>query len=88
MNILHHHHYQGLHHLNWSLCANHWDLLNFTLPHEVFTTSHKDHVQFITENAEFIVGILLDYKTQLAQDAVLNASMYQEVGTFYGGDLV
>ena len=65
------------------------DSLNLSfLPLEEFTSLHKDYLQLLTHKAEFIAGILFDYKTQLAQDRVLNVSMYQKVETFSDGDLL
>ena len=45
-------------------------------------TSHKDYLQLLKDKAEFLARILLDYKKQLRQDRLLNASMYQKVKHF------
>ena len=65
------------------------DLLNLKfLSLKQFATSHKDYLQLLKDNAESIADILLDYKTQLDQHTVLNASMYQKVENLLKGDLV
>ena len=59
--------------LSLSLCKPS-DLLNPTFtPLKHFNTSHKDHLQFVKDKEELIARVLLDYKTQLVQDRVLNA---------------
>ena len=66
-----------------------WDLLNLIFPQiGQFASVCKDNFPLLKHKAEFIAGILLDYKTQMTQDRVLNASMYQKMETFFRGRFI
>ena len=80
--LLHYQYYQDFHHELVFVCKPP-DVLNKAFPPlEQFVSSTINYLQLLKEKAELIASILIDYKTQMAQDKILNTSMYQTVETF------
>ena len=62
--LWHHQHYQIFYHFNIGFCVQTIGPTFPTFPPlEQYTRSHKDYLQLLKEKAEFMGGILLDYKT-------------------------
>ena len=80
--------FSGFSTIHLVLCTKIMDLLNLIFPLlEQITASYSSYLFLLKGKAEFIKSILLDYKTQLIQDRVLDASMYHTVKKFFQNEI-